>query len=69
LIARKLASTLGLEIAVDDPTRGLVAFLRSKRHEDATKPICSLGGLIDRSRNWRTRFSERHSLRRMEAGI
>ena len=31
LVARKLASTLGLEIAVEDPTRGLVAFLRSKR--------------------------------------
>ena len=30
-VARKLASTLGLEIAVDDPTRGLVAFLRGKR--------------------------------------
>ncbi len=31
LVARKLASTLGLEIAVDDPTRGLAAFLRGKR--------------------------------------
>jgi predicted ATPase/DNA-binding winged helix-turn-helix (wHTH) protein len=31
LVARKLASTLGLEIAADDPTRGLVAFLRGKR--------------------------------------
>jgi predicted ATPase/DNA-binding winged helix-turn-helix (wHTH) protein len=31
LVARKLASTLGLEIAVEDPTRGLVAFLRGKR--------------------------------------
>ena len=31
LVARKLASTLGLEIAVDDPTRGLVAYLRGKR--------------------------------------
>jgi predicted ATPase len=31
LVAQKLASTLGLEIAVDDPTRGLVAFLRGKR--------------------------------------
>jgi predicted ATPase/DNA-binding winged helix-turn-helix (wHTH) protein len=31
LVARKLASTLGLDIAVDDPTRGLVAFLRGKR--------------------------------------
>jgi predicted ATPase/DNA-binding winged helix-turn-helix (wHTH) protein len=31
LVARKLASTLGLEIAADDPTRGLVAFLRNKR--------------------------------------
>jgi predicted ATPase/DNA-binding winged helix-turn-helix (wHTH) protein len=31
LVARKLASTLGLEIAEDDPTRGLVAFLRGKR--------------------------------------
>ena len=31
LVARKLASTLGLEIAVDDPTRGLAAFLRDKR--------------------------------------
>ena len=31
LVARKLASTLGLEIAVDDPTHGLVAFLRRKR--------------------------------------
>ena len=31
LVARKLASTLGLEIVVEDPTRGLVAFLRSKQ--------------------------------------
>lgn len=31
LVARKLASTLALEIAEDDPRRGLVAFLRSKR--------------------------------------
>jgi predicted ATPase/DNA-binding winged helix-turn-helix (wHTH) protein len=31
LVARKMASTLGLEIAADDPTRGLVAFLRGKR--------------------------------------
>lgn len=31
LVARKLASTLGLEIATEDPTRGLVAFLRDKR--------------------------------------
>ncbi len=31
LVARKLASTLGLEIALEDPTHGLVAFLRSKR--------------------------------------
>jgi predicted ATPase/DNA-binding winged helix-turn-helix (wHTH) protein len=31
LVARKLASTLGLEIAADDPTLGLVAFLRGKR--------------------------------------
>jgi predicted ATPase/DNA-binding winged helix-turn-helix (wHTH) protein len=31
LVASKLASTLGLEIAVDDPTRGLVAFLHGKR--------------------------------------
>jgi predicted ATPase/DNA-binding winged helix-turn-helix (wHTH) protein len=31
LVARKLASTLGLEIAVEDPTRGLVAFLHRKR--------------------------------------
>jgi predicted ATPase/DNA-binding winged helix-turn-helix (wHTH) protein len=31
LVARKLASTLGLEIAEDDPTRGLVAFLRTRR--------------------------------------
>jgi predicted ATPase/DNA-binding winged helix-turn-helix (wHTH) protein len=31
LVARKLASTLGLEIAVEDPTRGLVAFLRGRR--------------------------------------
>lgn len=31
LVARKLASTLALEIAEDDPSRGLVAFLRSKR--------------------------------------
>jgi len=31
LVARKLASTLGLEIAIDDPTRGLAAFLRGKR--------------------------------------
>ena len=31
LVARKLASTLGLQIAHDDPTRGLVAFLRRKR--------------------------------------
>lgn len=31
LVAPKLASTLGLEIAVDDPTRGLVAFLHGKR--------------------------------------
>ena len=31
LVAQKLASTLGLEIAVDDQTRGLVAFLHGKR--------------------------------------
>ncbi len=31
LVAQKLASALGLEIAADDPTRGLVAFLRGKR--------------------------------------
>jgi predicted ATPase/DNA-binding winged helix-turn-helix (wHTH) protein len=31
LVARKLAATLGLEIATDDPTRGLIAFLRTKR--------------------------------------
>jgi predicted ATPase/DNA-binding winged helix-turn-helix (wHTH) protein len=31
LVARKLASTLGLEIAADDPTRGLIAFLKAKR--------------------------------------
>ncbi len=31
LVARKLASTLALEIAEDDPSRGLIAFLRSKR--------------------------------------
>ncbi len=31
LVARKLASTLGLEITVDDPSRGLVAFLQGKR--------------------------------------
>jgi predicted ATPase/DNA-binding winged helix-turn-helix (wHTH) protein len=31
LVARKLASTLGLEIVADDPTRGLVAFLRGRR--------------------------------------
>jgi predicted ATPase/DNA-binding winged helix-turn-helix (wHTH) protein len=31
LVARKLASTLGLEIAADDPTRGLIAFLKVKR--------------------------------------
>ncbi len=31
LVARKLASTLGLEITADDPTRGLIAFLRGKR--------------------------------------
>jgi len=31
LVARKLASSLGLEIAVEDPTRGLVVFLRDKR--------------------------------------
>jgi predicted ATPase/DNA-binding winged helix-turn-helix (wHTH) protein len=31
LVARKLASTLALEIAEDDPSRGLVAFLRGKR--------------------------------------
>jgi predicted ATPase/DNA-binding winged helix-turn-helix (wHTH) protein len=31
LVAAKLASTLGLEIAVDDPTRGLIAFLHGKR--------------------------------------
>jgi predicted ATPase/DNA-binding winged helix-turn-helix (wHTH) protein len=31
LVARKLASTLGLEIAADDPTRGLIAFLKTKR--------------------------------------
>ena len=30
-VARKLASTLGLGIAEDDPTRGLVAFLQDKR--------------------------------------
>ncbi len=31
LVARKLASTLGLEIVEDDPTRGLIAFLQSRR--------------------------------------
>ena len=31
LVARKLASTLGLDIAVDDPTRGLIAFLQRKQ--------------------------------------
>lgn len=31
LVARKLAATLALEITEDDPSRGLVAFLRSKR--------------------------------------
>ena len=31
LVARKLASALGLEIALDDPTRELVAFLHGKR--------------------------------------
>jgi predicted ATPase/DNA-binding winged helix-turn-helix (wHTH) protein len=31
LVARKLASTLALEIGEDDPSRGLVAFLRNKR--------------------------------------
>ena len=31
LVARKLAATLALEIAEDDPSRGLVAFLRGKR--------------------------------------
>jgi predicted ATPase/DNA-binding winged helix-turn-helix (wHTH) protein len=31
LVARKLASTLGLEIAEEDPTRGLVGYLRGKR--------------------------------------
>lgn len=31
LVARKVASTLGLEIVADDPTRGLVAFLRGRR--------------------------------------
>jgi predicted ATPase/DNA-binding winged helix-turn-helix (wHTH) protein len=31
LVARKLASTLGLEIAADDPTPGLIAFLHGKR--------------------------------------
>jgi predicted ATPase/DNA-binding winged helix-turn-helix (wHTH) protein len=31
LVAQKLVSTLGLEVAVDEPTRGLVAFLCSKR--------------------------------------
>jgi len=31
LVARKLASALALEIAEDDPSRGLVAFLRGKR--------------------------------------
>jgi predicted ATPase/DNA-binding winged helix-turn-helix (wHTH) protein len=31
LVARKLVSTLGLEIAANDPIRGLVAYLRSKR--------------------------------------
>jgi predicted ATPase len=31
LVARKLASTLGLEISADDPTRGLIAFLKAKR--------------------------------------
>jgi predicted ATPase/DNA-binding winged helix-turn-helix (wHTH) protein len=31
LVARKLASTLALEISADDPTPGLVAFLRGKR--------------------------------------
>lgn len=30
-VARKLTSTLGLEIAPDDPTRGLIAFLSGKR--------------------------------------
>ena len=31
LVAQKLASTLELDIAVDDPTRGLIAYLRGKR--------------------------------------
>ena len=31
LVAQKLASTLGLDIAVDDPTRGLAAYMRGKR--------------------------------------
>ena len=31
LVARKLAATLALEIAEDDPSRGLVAFLHNKR--------------------------------------
>jgi predicted ATPase len=31
LVARKLASALRLEIALDDPTRELVAFLLGKR--------------------------------------
>lgn len=31
LVPQKLAATLGLDVAVDDPTRGLTAFLRDKR--------------------------------------
>ena len=31
LVPQKLAATLGLDIAADDPTRGLTAFLRDKR--------------------------------------
>jgi predicted ATPase/DNA-binding winged helix-turn-helix (wHTH) protein len=31
LVSQKLAATLGLDVAVDDPTRGLSAYLRDKR--------------------------------------
>jgi predicted ATPase/DNA-binding winged helix-turn-helix (wHTH) protein len=31
LVPQKLAATLGLDVAVDDPTRGLTAYLRDKR--------------------------------------
>lgn len=49
LVARKLASTLELEIAADDPTRGLVAFLRGKRMLiilDSCEQVAEAAGIL-----------------------